>query len=70
VIFAACKSGKRFDESFIIKTARKNAMCPFELQLDLSLYSDIIICDYNYFFDPLVHLQRYFDPKWPMLLTI
>jgi len=63
VILAATKSDKRFDDSFIIKTARKNAMCPFELQLDLSLYSDIIICDYNYFFDPLVHLQRYFDPQ-------
>ena len=38
-------------------------MCPFELQLDLSLWSDIIIGDYNYFFDPLVHLERYFDPE-------
>jgi len=62
VILKAIKSGKRFDDAYIIKTARTNAMCPFELQLDLSEYSDVIICDYNYFFDPLVHLERYFDP--------
>jgi DNA excision repair protein ERCC-2 len=43
--------------------AKEYAMCPFELQLDLSYWSDIIIADYNYFFDPLVHLERYFDPE-------
>jgi len=63
VVLEAMASTKRFDESYVIKTARKNAMCPFELQLDLSLHSDVIICDYNYFFDPLVHLQRFFDPS-------
>jgi len=62
VIQKSIKKGKRFDDSFVIKTARANAMCPFEFQLDLSQYSDVVICDYNYFFDPLVHLERYFDP--------
>lgn len=52
----------RFDAAYITSLAKKYAMCPFELQLDLSLYSDVIICDYNYFFDPLVKLERYFDP--------
>ncbi|MBN2540567.1 MAG: PD-(D/E)XK nuclease family protein [Bacilli bacterium] len=40
---------------------RKHTVCPFELSLDTSNYSDIIICDYNYVFDPLVRLIRYFD---------
>ncbi|MBR3305708.1 MAG: ATP-dependent DNA helicase [Lachnospiraceae bacterium] len=35
-------------------------VCPFELSLDLSLFADAIICDYNYVFDPHVCLKRYF----------
>lgn len=35
-------------------------LCPFELSLDLSLWCDIIVGDYNYLFDPVVSLQRYF----------
>lgn len=49
-----------FSSDYVIATAKERKMCPFELQLDLSLYSDIITCDYNYFFDPLVYLERFF----------
>lgn len=38
-------------------------LCPFELCLDLTMFSDIVICDYNYIFDPRVYLKRYFDVK-------
>lgn len=50
-----------FDQENILDIALKESMCPFELSLDLSLYCDIIVCDYNYFFDPLVYMKRYFD---------
>lgn len=50
-----------FSPSLIMDIAKRYAICPFELSLDLSLYVDIIICDYNYLFDPLVYLKRYFD---------
>ena len=40
--------------------ARKHRVCPFELSLDISLWVDGIICDYNYVFDPRVNLKRYF----------
>lgn len=50
-----------FTPEIIQKYAKKYTICPFELELDLSLYSDIIICDYNYLFDPLVYMRRYFD---------
>src|SRR5690606_24202808 len=33
----------------------------FEFSLDLSLWVDCIICDYNYVFDPRVYLHRFFD---------
>ncbi|MCF0117401.1 MAG: ATP-dependent DNA helicase, partial [Bacilli bacterium] len=50
-----------FNYDSIVKHAMENDICPFEFQLDLSLYSDIIVCDYNYVFDPQVYLRRFFD---------
>ena len=38
-------------------------MCPFEFSLDLSLWADCIICDYNYVFDPRVYLRRFFQEE-------
>lgn len=50
---------------------KKHKVCPFELSLDTSNYCDIIICDYNYVFDPLVKLIRYFemDTYTPIVLV-
>lgn len=40
--------------------AEKHRVCPFEMCLDMSLFSDAVICDYNYVFDPHVYLKRFF----------
>jgi DNA excision repair protein ERCC-2 len=40
--------------------AQEYQVCPFELGLDLSLWMDAVICDYNYAFDPSVFLRRHF----------
>ena len=50
-----------FDHDLITTLARENEICPFEFELDLSLFNDIIICDYNYMFDPISYMKRYFD---------
>lgn len=42
------------------RAARAHAVCPFELSLELTLLADVIICDYNYAFDPRVSLRRIF----------
>lgn len=47
--------------SVIEEIARRHEVCPFELSLDLALWADCIICDYNYAFDPRVYLHRFFD---------
>ncbi|MBO5528506.1 MAG: ATP-dependent DNA helicase [Bacilli bacterium] len=60
-IVDALSSGKRFDSAFIQDHCLSHELCPFEFQLDLSNHCDLIIADYNYFFDPIVHLERYFD---------
>lgn len=43
--------------------AEENLMCPFELSLDLAQWSDVVICDYNYVFDPAAALKRFFEEK-------
>jgi Rad3-related DNA helicase len=50
-----------FDKEKILSIAKENFICPFELSLDLASYSDIIVCDYNYVFNPTSYLKRYFD---------
>lgn len=51
--------------------AQKHQVCPFEFSLAVSNYVDVIICDYNYVFDPRAHLTRYFDESnyKPILLV-
>lgn len=44
----------------IMEYAKQYEICPFELSLDLSLSADLIVCDYNYVFDPGVYLKRFF----------
>ena len=55
------KNETLFDEDIIKKYAIKHNICPFEFSLDLSEFCDLIICDYNYVFDPKAHLIRYFE---------
>lgn len=44
----------------VLAYAEKYQVCPFEYCLDISSWTDGIICDYNYVFDPNVRLKRYF----------
>lgn len=50
--------------------AEEESLCPFELSLDLAESADVIICDYNYAFDPRVRLQRFFLRKNDCMLLI
>lgn len=61
VIFTELNSRNVFTQGDIISIAHKYEICPFELQLDLSLYVDVIVGDYNYVYDPSVRLLRYFE---------
>ncbi|MCK5561403.1 MAG: DEAD/DEAH box helicase [Thermoplasmata archaeon] len=48
------------DPDEILETGKKIEVCPFELSLELIFYADVVVCDYNYIFDPVVALQRFF----------
>ncbi len=49
-----------FTRLTVEKVAGEHRVCPFEFALELSLWADCIICDYNYAFDPRVYLRRFF----------
>ncbi len=54
---------KLMRRSVVERYAKKHTICPFEFSLFVSYFVDVIICDYNYVFDPRTHLIRYFDEQ-------
>ncbi|MBO5279173.1 MAG: ATP-dependent DNA helicase [Lachnospiraceae bacterium] len=52
---------RKADRELLLAYAKKHEVCPFEMCLDVSIFSDGVICDYNYVFDPNVKLKRYFS---------
>ncbi|MDD3221963.1 MAG: ATP-dependent DNA helicase [Clostridia bacterium] len=54
----------------ILSYAEQHQVCPFEFQLDVSLWCDVIICDYNYVFDPVVYLKRFFTDASPNMVFL
>ena len=50
-----------WDRPRLEEAARRHTVCPFELGLDASEWSDLVIGDYNYLFDPTVRLRRFFE---------
>ena len=59
-----------FSRAALARVAERFSVCPFELGLDLSEWCDVIIGDYNYLFDPVVHLRRFFDAPGDWLFLI
>jgi len=55
----ACELSRDAIESL----ARKHRVCPFELSLEIAPWSDVVICDYNYVFDPRVFLRGLLDER-------
>lgn len=49
-----------YTREVLLEQARQFMVCPFELCLDVAVWSDDIVCDYNYVFDPNVQLKRFF----------
>ena len=40
--------------------SKKWQVCPYELSLTYSELCDVVICDFNYLFDPSVYIRRFF----------
>ncbi|HIS00670.1 MAG TPA: DEAD/DEAH box helicase family protein [Candidatus Excrementavichristensenella intestinipullorum] len=54
----------------VLALAQRHQLCPFEMQLDIAENCDVVICDYNYAFDPRVRLKRFFQEKFDGALLI
>ena len=51
------------DRQTVEDYAKRHQVCPYELQMDVSEWCDMVIGDYNYAFDPDASLKRlYADP--------
>lgn len=59
-VFDMLVNEDEINRELIIRYAEKHSVCPFEMCLDVTLWADAIICDYNYLFDPNVYLRRFF----------
>ncbi len=63
VLYALLQTQDALDSDCFRQVGKEHTLCPFELSLDASNYASLIICDYNYVFDPSVYLRRYFEDK-------
>ena len=45
----------------ILEVADRFGLCPYELSLCYAELCDVVICDVNYLFDPVVYIKRFFD---------
>lgn len=59
-VYELLTSSDEMNREIIEEQARKWKVCPYEMSLDVSLWIDAVICDYNYVFDPNAHLRRFF----------
>ncbi len=54
----------------IIDVADKHMLCPFEFALSLTEIADVVICDYNYAFDPAARIKRIFEWRTDLTLLV
>ncbi len=54
----------------VIELAKKHDVCPFELSLEIGSGCDVIICDYNYVFNPRVRWSHLDDTKLKYTLLV
>lgn len=59
-VFALLTEQNQITRELILSYSEKYCVCPFELCLDVTTWSDVVISDYNYVFDPHVNLKRFF----------
>ncbi len=52
-----------FDPDITFELSKSTEVCPFEVSLELIDQADVIVCDYNYIFDPYVGLKTYTQEK-------
>lgn len=62
-LYRSIQSADRFTRETVEALAEEHRLCPYEFSLELAEWCDVVICDYNYLFDPVVKLKRFFSEK-------
>lgn len=68
-ILCIIEKEERISSEILQKYAKRYKICPFEFSLDVSLYCDGIIGDYNYIFDPRASLGRLLESTGNIVLV-
>lgn len=62
-LYDVVSTSGHYNPAIIREIALQWVVCPFELALDITDFSQVVVCDYNYFLDPFVLLKRHFMAK-------
>ncbi len=54
----------------VASVAEEFTVCPYELSLTYAELCDVVICDFNYLFDPQVYIRRFFTRSAPYAFLI
>ncbi|HYB54216.1 MAG TPA: ATP-dependent DNA helicase, partial [Thermoanaerobaculia bacterium] len=61
ILSRLCETYPHHDPDTVFEEARREEVCPFEVQLELAQRADAIVADYNYVFEPGVALRHLRD---------
>ncbi len=67
---AVLDSDDSYSRDMLERISTQYTVCPYELGLDVSEWCDLIICDYNYLFDPVVRLRRFFETSGDWIFLV
>lgn len=59
-VYELLTTSDEMNREILEEQARRWKVCPYEMSLDVAVWVDAVICDYNYVFDPNAHLRRFF----------
>lgn len=69
-LLTVSEGGAVLDRQVVLTAAEKHRVCPYELQMELADWADVVVCDYNYVFSPSAALRCLGDePEQAVLLV-
>lgn len=63
-------AGRIWDTDGIAALAETHSLCPFELSLEMAKRADLVICDYNYAYDPVVRIDALLNRRGGTALLV
>ena len=69
-VLAGAREGAVVDRAAVLRAAERHRVCPYELQLEVGDWADVLVGDYNYVFTPSASLRCLGeDPERAILLV-